>query len=109
DPLLPALKRFRFYINLQTRLGERKVMWTELDLGFRAKQFVHEKLERAFQIRDADVFIDIKTFDLVKLRAMRCVHFVATVRRAGRNHANRWRCGLHRADLNGRRMSSEQS
>ena len=76
-------------------------MRTKLDFGSGTEQFAHEKFERAFQIGDADVFIDIKAFDLMKLRAVGCVEFIAPIRGAGRNHANRRRRGFHRADLHG--------
>ncbi len=76
-------------------------MRTKLHLGSGTKEFPQEELERAFQIGDADVFIDIQSFDLMKLRAVRRVDFVATIGRARSNHANRRRRGLHRADLHG--------
>src|SRR5260370_40675410 len=84
-------------------------MRPKLDGGIGAEKFAHEKFERAFQVRDADVLIDVKTFDLMKLPAMRRVHFVATISRAGGNHAN-WRPrGLHRANLHGGSVGAEQS
>src|SRR5260370_40286845 len=84
-------------------------MRPKLDGGIGAEKFAHEKFERAFQVRDADVLIDVKTFDLMKLRAMRRVHFVATISRAGGNHANWRRRGLHRANLDGGSVGAEQS
>ena len=44
-----------------------------------------------FKIRDADIFIDVKSFDLVKLRAVRGIHFIAPISRAGSDDANRRR------------------
>ena len=55
-------------------------MGTKLHFGFAAKKFSHEKLELPFQIGDADVLIDVKPFDLMKLRAVRCVEFIASIR-----------------------------
>src|SRR5438874_2229844 len=64
-------------------------MRTKLDGGIGAKQFAHEKLKRALQICDADVFIDIETFDLVKLRAVSRVHLIAAISGAGRDDPDR--------------------
>src|SRR5262249_62249035 len=79
DPALATLERFRFHINLEARLGEREEVRTKLHFGSRTEKFAHEKLERAFQIRDADVFIDIKSFDLVELRTVRRVEFLVAI------------------------------
>ena len=48
DPALATLERFRFHINLETRLGEREEVRTKLHFGARTKKFAHEKLEGAF-------------------------------------------------------------
>src|SRR5947208_6934544 len=109
DPALATLERFRFHINLEARLGEWKEVRTKLHFRSRTEKFEHEKLEGAFQIGDAYVFIDIKSFDLVKLRAVRGVEFVATIRSPGSNHTNRRGRGLHRSNLHGRSVRSEQT
>jgi hypothetical protein len=57
-------------------------MRTKFHFGFGAKEFAHEKLELAFQIGDADVFINIQSFDLMKLWTMRCIELIAPIRRA---------------------------
>ena len=44
-----------------------KVVRTEIALRLRTKQFPQEELKRAFEISDADVFVDIKPLNLVKL------------------------------------------
>ena len=54
----------------------------------RSEKFPHEKFERAFQVCDAHIFVDVKTFDLVELRAMGGVHFVAAIGRTGCDHSN---------------------
>ena len=74
-----------------------------------AEKFAQEKFQRAFQIRDADVLIDIEAFDLVKLRAVRRVDFIAPIGRARRDDANRRRRGFHRADLHGRSVRAQQA
>src|SRR5437868_1937508 len=84
-------------------------MRPKLDGGVGAEEFAHKKLERAFQVRHTDVLVDVETFDLMKLRAMGRVDFVAAVSRAWSDHADRRRPRLHRADLNGGGMRAEQS
>src|SRR5205085_8147406 len=84
-------------------------MRPKLDGSVGAEKFAHEKFERPFQVSDADVLIDVKTFDLVKLRAMRRIDFVATVSRAWGDDANRRRRGLHRTNLNCGCVGAEQS
>src|SRR5438067_13794479 len=84
-------------------------MRTKLDGGIGAKQFAHEKLKRALQICDADVFIDIETFDLVNLRAVSRVHLIAAISGAGRDDPDRPRPGPHRANLYGGRAGPPQS
>ena len=90
DPLLATLERLGFHIDFQARFGERKMVRTKLDLGFCTKQLAHKKFERAFQIGDADILVDIKSFDLVELRAVGRVYFLVPIGRARRDHAN-WR------------------
>src|SRR5437867_10676318 len=84
-------------------------MRTKLDGGIGAKQFAHEKLKRALQICDADVFIDIETFDLVKLRAVSRVDFLTAIGSAGRDHTNGRRRRLHCSNLHSRSVSSKQT
>src|SRR4029077_1006618 len=109
DPALATLERFRFHINLKTWLGEREEVRTKLHFGSRTEKFPHEKLKGAFQIGDAYVFINIKSFDLVKLRAVRGIEFIATIGSTGSNHTNRRGRGLHRSNLHGRSVRSQQS
>src|SRR5882724_7712755 len=109
DPALATFERLRFHIKLETRLGEREEVRTKLHFGSRTEKFAHEKLESAFQIGNAYVFINIKSFDLVKLRAVRGVEFIATIGSTGSNHANRRGRGLHRSNLHGRSVRSQQT
>ena len=74
-------------------------MRTKLHFGFGTKEFPQEEFELAFQIRDADVFIDIQPFDLMELCAVRRVDFVPPISGAWSNHAQRRRHRFHRADL----------
>ena len=74
-----------------------------------AEKLAQEKFQRSFQVGDAHVFIHIEAFDLVKLRAVRGVHFIAPIGRAGRNHADGRRRAFHGADLHGRGVGAEQA
>src|SRR6266478_5398171 len=87
NPLLPSLEHLRFHIHFKARLGEWKIVWTKLDSGSGTEKFAHEKFERAFEIGNADVLIDVKPFDLVKLRAVSGIEFIAPISRARRDHA----------------------
>ena len=49
-----------------------------------------------------------KSFDLMKLRAVRRIHFIAPIRGARRDDANRRRRRFHRANLHGRSVRAEQ-
>jgi hypothetical protein len=109
QPFLAALEGFRFHIDLETRLGERKIVRPETHFGVGTEQFAQEIFERAFEIRHAHPLIDVKTFDLVKLRAVSCIDFIAAKGRARRDHAKRRRCGFHRANLHRRGVGSKQS
>jgi len=68
NPLLPALKRFDFTYTSRHGLGERKIVRAKLDCVRDRKVSRMEKFERAFEIGDTNVLIDMKSFDLVKLR-----------------------------------------
>src|SRR5262249_11818017 len=109
DPALSTLERFRFHVNLEARLGEREKMRSKLHLGCRTEKFAHEELKGTLQICDTYVFINIKSFDLVKLRAVRGIEFIATIGSAGSNHADRRRSRLHRPNLHGRSVRSQQA
>src|SRR5206468_1210898 len=81
----------------------------KLDSRSGTEKFAHEKFERTFEIGDANVLVDVKPFDLVKLRAVSGVEFIAPISRAGCDYANRRCRGLHGADLHSGRVCPEQS
>ncbi len=109
DPLFAAFERFRFHVDLKTRLGERKIMRPKSHRRVGTEKLAHEEFKRPFQIGDADALVDVKPLDLMKLRAVGGVHFVAAVRGARRDHANRWRGRFHRPDLHGRGVGAQQT
>src|SRR4051794_39557072 len=84
-------------------------MRPEPDCRVFPKKFVHEELQRPFQISHTHVLIYIEAFDLVKLRAVSRVYLVATVGRAWRDHANWRRRRLHRPNLDGGSVGSKES
>ena len=57
-------------------------MRAKLHFGFGTKEFPEEEFELALQIRDADVFIHIQSFDLMELCAVGRVDFIAPIRGA---------------------------
>src|SRR5260370_12533536 len=87
DPLFAAFQCLGLHIDFETWFGEWKIMRTKPDRGLLPEKFVHEKLESAFKISHTDVFIDIETFDLMELRAVSGVEFIAPIRCARGNHA----------------------
>src|SRR6266513_3405841 len=95
DPLFATLQSTRFHVNLETRFGERKIMRAKTHLGVGAEKFAQKKFQRALQIGDADIFVHVKTFDLMKLAGMSGVDLIASVSRAGSDDANGWRRGFH--------------
>src|SRR5947207_1457911 len=75
--------------------------------GESADRFAHAKLMRVLHIGYADVLVNMKPFDLMKLRAVGRIDFITAIGRAGRDDANRRRRGLHRADLQRRSVGPE--
>src|SRR5260370_42378761 len=87
DKLVAAFQCLGLHIDFETWFGEWKIMRTKPDRGLLPEKFVHEKLESAFKISHTHVFIDIETFDLMELRAVSGVEFIAPIRCARGNHA----------------------
>ncbi len=55
-------------INLIARLGIAEIMWTETDLHVVAHQFAEDEFHGAFEVADGDIFIHVKSFDLMEGR-----------------------------------------
>jgi hypothetical protein len=91
DPLFATLQSTRFYVDLETRFRERKIMRAKTHRRVGAEKFAQKKFERALQIGDALIFIYVKTFDLMKLAGMSGVDLIASVSRAGSDDSNGWR------------------
>src|SRR5438067_12003945 len=91
DPLFAALQRTRFHVNLKTRFGEGKIMRAKTHRRVCTEKFAQERFQRAFQFRDADIFIHVRNFDLMTLRALTGVDLIAPVSRARGDDANGWR------------------
>jgi hypothetical protein len=91
DPFLAALERLRFHIDLEARLGERKIMGAKTHRGVGPEKLAQKIFERPLEVGHAHPVVDVQTFDLVKLRAVGRVDFVATEGGAGRDHPNRRR------------------
>src|SRR5207248_7911404 len=109
DPLFAAFQSTRFHVNLETRFGERKIMRAKTHRRVGTEKFAQKKFERALQIGDADIFIYVKTFDLMELAGMSGVDLIASVSRAGSDDTNGWRRRLHRADLHRGCVGAQQA
>ncbi len=90
------------------RLDERKVARPEAHLEIALEERAHELGERAFQVGEADVFVDKQALDLVEHRRVRLIR-IAAIDLAGRDQADRRRLALHGADLHGRGMRAQQA
>ena len=67
---LSAFRRLNYPldINLSRWLSKREVRWTQTDNQFAFKEHAQEFLNRAFQIRKADAFINQQAFHLMEHR-----------------------------------------
>ena len=73
-----------------------------------AEELVHEREQRALQIRERDVLADDEPFDLREHRRVREVEVVAAIDAAGRDQPDRRLVLLHVADLHPRRVRPQQ-
>ena len=76
-------------------------MWPKTDLRIRTEKLAQKKFERAFEVSDADVFVDVKAFDLMELGAVSGIDFISPIRRTRSDNAYRRRRTFHRSNLNG--------
>ena len=96
------------HVNLARRLGERKVGRTHPDLGVRPEHLTGEKKDRLLEVGERHVLVNVKALDLME-DAVRTGGDRLVPEHASRaDHTDRKLHGLHRADLDGRRMRSEQ-
>ena len=65
DPLFAPFKSLCLDVDLETGFGERKIMRAKPHRRVRSEKFVHEKFERAFQVRHTHILIYVEAFDLV--------------------------------------------
>ena len=109
NPLFAPFHRFRFYVDLETGLREWKVMRPKTHCGICSEKLAQEKFKRTLQISDANLFIHVKPFDLVKLCAVGGVDFVTPIGRPRGDDANWWGRSLHGADLHRGGMGAEKT
>ena len=76
-------------------------MRTETDLHVAAHEFAEDEFNRAFQITDGDVFVHVKSLNLVERGIVRGVGVVAAIHAARHNDAHGRRLFFHYADLDG--------
>src|SRR5208282_2671704 len=95
-------------INLEARLGVTEIVRTKSDLCLLAEQFLEDKFYRALEVANGDVFVHVKSFDLLEGRVVRGVGVVAAIDAARHDDAHRWRLRFHHADLNGGSVGAEK-
>ncbi len=69
---------------------------------------MHERGQRALEIRERHLLADHQAFDLREHRRVREIELIAAIHAAGGNQANRRREFLHVPDLHARRVRAEQ-
>ena len=87
-------------IDLEARFGVGKVVWPESQLHFLAKQFLEDKLHRALEVANGDVFVDVQPLNLMKSGVVRGVCCVPAINAARHDDAHRRRRLFHHANLN---------
>src|SRR5882672_2754539 len=95
-------------VELDGRLGERKIAGPEARFDAGAKKLFYEILDGAGEIAKSDVGVHGEAFDLVEGERMRGVGIVAAIDLAGDDDAHGRFLLLHRADLHGRSVRAQQ-
>ena len=110
DPAGFLALRFEFHVDFKARLGEGEEVRTEAHGGAGAENLAEEVFERAFEVTEADVLIDVEAFELVEDAEVRGVDFIATIGCAGSNDAHGERLGgFHGANLHAGRVRAQQA
>lgn len=100
---------FELHIDLEAGLGEGEEVRAEADGGAGAEDFAEEELQRAFEVGEGDVFIDVKCLDLVKDAEVGGVDLIAAVGGTGGDDADgQGFHGLHGADLHAGGVGAEE-
>jgi len=97
-----------FDVDFKRGLGEGEEVRAETDFGFVAEHGAVEVFEGAFEVGEADVFVDVEAFELVEDGEVGGVDFIATVGGAGGDDFNGWGLFLHGADLHGGGVGAEE-
>src|SRR5437867_37780 len=95
-------------IELGRGFREREVGRPKPGADVRAEDRAHESLEGSLQIGERDPSVNGESLHLMEHWRVSRVERIATVRLTGCDHVYRRRLCLHRADLNGRRVSAEK-
>ena len=95
-------------IQLCGRLGEREVVGAQPDLGFRAEHLACEVLERATEVRHAQVLVDGQALELVEHRGVRRIKLIRAEHLARAQHVDGQFPFQHGADLHGRGVRAHE-
>ena len=79
DPLGSFSLNLEFDVDLEARLSEGEEVGAEADFGFVTEHGAVEELKSAFEIREADVFVDVEALELIEDREVGGIDFVAAV------------------------------
>src|SRR5580698_8198033 len=95
-------------VELDRRLGERKITWPEARFHAGTEKLFYEVFDRAGEVAEGDVGIDREPFDLMEGEGVRRVGIVAAIDLAGNDHAYGRLALFHRADLHRRSVRAQQ-
>ena len=109
DPAALALAERTGDIDFRAGLGEREEARSEARFGLFTKKLVVEDLERAFQVRERDPFIDNQSFDLMKHRRVRRVQVIMSEDAPRTDDADWGLLPFHGSNLNGRCVCSQDN
>src|SRR2546425_2326196 len=88
--------------------GEGEVVTHDPNASFGTEERAGEILDRALQVRQADVVVDDQALNLIELRTVRGIRRIAPVDRARSDDADRRLVALHEPDLYRRCMGPQE-
>ena len=94
------------HVHFCGRFREREEARTEASLDACTKEFVHEHLEHALEVGEANVFVNDKTFALLEHRSVCCI-VIDAEHVARSNHAERRLVRFHVVNLGARCVRAE--
>src|SRR2546430_2384568 len=83
----------------EARFGIGEVVRPKANLHFLAQQLAEDEFDRAFEIPDRDILVDVKAFDLLKSWIVRSVGIVAPINAARSDNADGRGLAFHHTNL----------